>query len=34
MVRVSVTYGYPLSIPVWKSTTLNIGSTSSMVISQ
>jgi len=34
MVKVSVTYGYPLSIPFWKSTTVNIGSTSSMVISQ
>ncbi len=34
MIKVSVTYGYPLSIPFWRSTTVNIGSSSSMVISQ
>jgi Flp pilus assembly protein TadG len=34
MITVNVTYAYPLSIPFWKSTTINIGSTSSMVISQ
>lgn len=34
LVEVVVTYGYPLSIPFWKSTTISIGSTSAMVISQ
>jgi hypothetical protein len=34
MVKVVVTYGYPLSIPFWRRTTVNIGSSSSMVISQ
>jgi hypothetical protein len=34
MVKVAVTYAYPLSVPFWKSTTVSIGSVSSMVISQ
>ncbi|MGA8043326.1 MAG: TadE/TadG family type IV pilus assembly protein [Terracidiphilus sp.] len=33
-VRVTVTYPFPLSIPFWRSTTLTVGSTSGMVISQ
>jgi Flp pilus assembly protein TadG len=32
-VQVQVTYAFPLSIPYWKITTLNISSTSRMVIS-
>lgn len=33
-VQVQVRYSYPLSIPWWKNTTVNIGSISQMVISQ
>jgi Flp pilus assembly protein TadG len=33
-VQVSVTYHFPLNIPFWSQTTLNVGSTSAMVISQ
>lgn len=33
-VQVTVGYRFPLSIPFWKATTLNVSSTSSMVISQ
>jgi len=32
-VQVTVTYPFPLSIPFWRSTTVNISSTSQMVIS-
>jgi Flp pilus assembly protein TadG len=34
MVKVVVTYGYPLNIPFWRNTTLNLSSASEMVISQ
>ena len=34
MVKVQVTYGFPLSIPFWKQTTLDVTSTSSMPIQQ
>lgn len=34
MIAVTVTYPFPLSIPFWKSTTLNVTTTSRMVISQ
>ncbi len=34
LVQLTVTYPFPLSIPFWRSTTVNISSTSSMVISQ
>jgi Flp pilus assembly protein TadG len=33
-VQVTVSYVYPLSIPFWQSTTINISSTSQMVISE
>ena len=33
-VSVVVTYGFPLNIPFWKSATMNLRSTSQMVISQ
>lgn len=33
-VQVTVTYPFPLSIPFWQSTTLNVSSTSTMVIAQ
>lgn len=33
-VQVTVTYPFPLSIPFWKSSTLQVSSTSTMVISQ
>ena len=33
-VQITVAYAYPLSIPYWKSTSLNINSTSAMVIAQ
>lgn len=33
-VQVTVAYAFPLTIPYWKSTTLNVSSTSTMVISQ
>ncbi len=33
-VKVVVSYAYPISIPFWRSTTINLGSTSAMVISQ
>jgi Flp pilus assembly protein TadG len=33
-VRVVVSYQFPLSIPFWRATTLNISSTSQMVISE
>lgn len=32
-VQVHVTYGFPLDIPFWKNTTINLSSTSQMVIS-
>lgn len=32
-VRVTVTYAFPLSVPFWRVTTLNVSSTSSMVVS-
>lgn len=32
-VRVTVTYAFPLSVPFWRATTLNVSSTSSMVVS-
>ena len=34
LVQVTVSYPFPLSIPFWKSTSINISSTSSMPISQ
>jgi Flp pilus assembly protein TadG len=34
MVKVAVTFAYPISIPFWRRTTINLGSTSSMIISQ
>ena len=34
MVKVGVTYAYPLSIPFWRNVTINLSSTSQMVISQ
>jgi Flp pilus assembly protein TadG len=34
LVKVVVTYPFPLSIPFWKSETLNISSTSQMVVAQ
>lgn len=34
MVQVVVSYAFPLSIPFWRATTLNVSSTSDMVISQ
>jgi Flp pilus assembly protein TadG len=34
LVNVVVTYEFPLSIPFWKSATINLQSTSQMVISQ
>ena len=33
MVKVTVQYAFPFSIPFWKATTLNMSSTSSLVIS-
>jgi len=33
-VQVIVTYHFPLSIPFWKATTLNVSSTSTMAIAQ
>ena len=33
-VTVQVSYAFPLSVPFWKQTTLNVSSTSSMVFSQ
>jgi Flp pilus assembly protein TadG len=34
LVQVVVTYAFPLSIPFWRRSTLNLSSTSDMVISQ
>lgn len=34
LAQVAVTYAFPLSIPFWSSTTINLTSTSRMVISQ
>ena len=34
MVEVAVTYAYPLTIPFWRDVTINLNSTSQMVISQ
>jgi hypothetical protein len=34
MVQVGVTYAFPLTIPFWKSATVNLSSTSQMLISQ
>jgi Flp pilus assembly protein TadG len=34
LIKVTVSYPYLLSIPFWRQTTLNVSSTSSMVISQ
>jgi hypothetical protein len=34
MVKVVVSYDYPLAIPFWKNTTLSMASTSQMVISE
>lgn len=34
LVNVAVTYGFPLNIPFWKSRTINLKSSSQMVISQ
>ena len=34
LVNVVVTYGFPLNIPFWESTTINLKSSSQMVISQ
>jgi Flp pilus assembly protein TadG len=34
LVNVVVTYGFPLNVPFWKSVTINLRSTSQMVISQ
>jgi Flp pilus assembly protein TadG len=34
MVKVTVSYAFPFSIPFWQKSNLNIGSTSGMVISQ
>jgi Flp pilus assembly protein TadG len=33
-VQVSVSYAFPLSIPMWRATTVNISSTGSMVVAQ
>src|SRR6185503_13149276 len=34
LVKVAVTYAFPLNIPFWKSATINLSSTSQMAISQ
>lgn len=34
LVSVAVTYTFPLNIPLWKNATINLSSTSQMVISQ
>jgi Flp pilus assembly protein TadG len=34
MVQVRVTYGYPINVPFWTSTTIDVSSASQMVISQ
>ena len=34
MIKVNITYPFPLNIPFWKATTLNVTSSSSMIISQ
>jgi hypothetical protein len=34
MVKVVVTYAYPISVPFWARTTIDVSSTSTMVISQ
>jgi hypothetical protein len=34
MVEVQVNYAFPLNIPFWKNSTLNLGSTSEMMISE
>jgi Flp pilus assembly protein TadG len=34
LVKVAVTYAFPLNVPFWKSATINLSSTSQMVISQ
>jgi len=34
LVKVAVTYAFPLNIPIWKNATINLSSTSQMAISQ